>query len=289
MILPKTVVYLAIGDAMEEKLNLMEENLNSMEIDLNFITSDINYQWRQLFPVYIENASKKFTTEIIIITPNINCEPTFLVKTQKKYKWVKVDGIYKSSNPKYKITVRIFITPFPCIDTNNNKIVEYLETKKTITTSTINDVIQTTTDIAFLEDFNNTFTKYVNYTKQNGIIICNYLAVFNDDSIYSAYNNFYFAPILKNIIKNKNNDTITSLLLKWTFKPTITSTYLVLPLLLPCNFSYVNEYANNTYNITICDETVGLKIIINDTKKIKFETLQELIKYISKYITLPCK
>lgn len=263
----KTVVYLAVGDAMEE----YKESSDAI----------INDQWRQLFPIYIENASKEFATEIIIITPNINCNPTFLTKTQKKYGWTKVGDKYESSNPDYKITVRIFITPFPCIDTNNNKLIDYLKTKEIISSTIINDLIQTTADITFLEDFNNVFAKYINHIKQNGVIICNYLAVFNNDSVYSTYNNFYFAPILKNIIKNNNSDIITSLLLKWTFNPTITTTSLVLPLSLPCSFSYISEYTHNSYNIIVSKETSGLQIVMSDIKKNKFNTIRELVKHVN--------
>jgi hypothetical protein len=272
----QTLVYLAIGDAMEEI-----KNINVYE------THD---QWRQLFPIYIETAATSrhvAATEIIIVTPNINCNPDFIKKTQTLFKWNKIkNNHYKSGELKYNINVRVFITPLPCIDPKNIELMKHLKEKnqEIFTESQINELEQTTNDINFLNEFNLLLTQYINKVRINGAILCNYFAVFNNKSLYSAYNNFYFSPILKSLIKNLDkNIVMNALLLKWTYITTNTTTALSLPLPLPSQildqfkFSYISNYSNNSCNLEIIKEDDILKFVIYD-KKQKYNTIHELIK-----------
>jgi len=260
-------VYLAIGDAMEEQKNT--EIFSKCK------------QWRQLFPFYVEETSKMFKTEIIIITPNINCNPTFISKTQEDFNWQITDSnhIRYISNT-YNVAANIFITSFPTIDINNERIINKLNRKIISHESLkkhITNLVQTQDDINFLTSFNDVLSAWVNGIKENGIILCNYFAVFNAESIYSQFNDFYFAPKLKTLLSNtKNNNYINTLLLSWNYVTSETNTILTIPFS-EYSFNYV-DILSSKYTFRIIKSKKKLKIIILDTGNCQYDTIQSLIK-----------
>lgn len=263
-----TCYYLAIGDAMEE---LKNNNL--------FNTHD---QWRQLFPFYIEEISMSFKTEIIIITPNIHCNPSFLLKTNTKFKWTLDENSeykkYTSNN--YNVVINIFITPFPSLDQENERFINDLTNKTKIELEEqIQNLIQTKEDIIFLNNFNSQLKIFIDKIKESGVILCNYFAVFNSLSIYSNYDNFYFSPILRSLITNFNNKNyINNLLLKWKYTLTETNTYLSVPSLVEYKFNYVNKYFHSQYLKIIKQDNKLKFIIINTQKNVEYDNIKDLMK-----------
>lgn len=282
--LDKLVVYFAIGDPMEEQHN----NPNYEIFD----------QWKQLFPTFIEETTTQFRTEIIIITPNVMCNPGFIDKTKNKFKWQKCSDLQDCSDTShikyistlYQVTIHIFLTLFPSLDENNSKFINNLN--KIITNQDyanilcdhVNNLVQTNEDQSFLNTFNQVFENFVTRIKESGVIFCNYLAVFNNATNYATYNNFYFAPILKSLFCNfHNEENIKSLLFSWIYVLTNTSIFLYLPFCLDYNFSYINEHKYNLLNLKVIQEDTNLKIIVFDNKKREYDTIINFLKEL-KYI-----
>ncbi|ARF10272.1 hypothetical protein Hokovirus_1_151 [Hokovirus HKV1] len=235
------ILYLCIGNPMDEYY---------------YCTNNaIGCQWQQLFPMYLENHKNVL---LMIITPDIsylNNEPLFM-KNTKHYGWTK-----KNTNTyislKYKVVVKIFITPFITLDNENNNNINILNntTNKKIL-NIINSLIQTEQDKIFISNFYTKFTDFINF--MNGLVICNYLAVFNSP-IYEKYNDFYFCEELKKIM-NKH------LLLTWTYDLKNTESII---------YCILNKLYLNTSKINYCDNKYFNIIYLNNKPVMNFIIINE--------------
>jgi len=220
-----TVFHLIIGAAMEEFLASRIEDPKY---------EDITFQWRQLFPFWIENYlnyNPDGVIRILIVSPNKefseNYIPLFVQFTNEKFNW-KINNNTISSQT-YNIVINIFCTPFPSIDKNSEKKINHY--KKFISKNEASNLIVTHHDTLFVKRFNKYLTKLFNNIILNkGIIISTSYAVFNKNSDLINIKRYKMFLDIYQILKKVPRESC--LITEWIFKP---SCYCTINLLNPFN------------------------------------------------------
>jgi hypothetical protein len=202
---------LCIGAAMEE------------------MTCDDTYtrysHWRQLFPVSIEDfcTEEKGHLKMAIVSPNHSfseeefCDPVFIKMTDGDFKWVKEGRSYRSSV--YNVVINIFCCPFPHAEKDKNKsqynLIMKNCSKEVDLTAYAEDMLQTDTDVAFVEQFYKDLEKCF---QKVYVIVLSY-AVFNESIMDNKFNNYaLFSEILGLFPKGVKNRE----LYRWKFEKTNT-------------------------------------------------------------------
>lgn len=277
----KLTLYLCIGNPMDELYYHSNKQNNDKVLN--------EYQYKQLFPQYLENMKNIL---IIIISPDIhlkNEKPRFIDK-MKHYDWFTLDDNTYIS-PKYSVLVKVFVCPFISIDDKNKKIIENMTNIISNKNNdphlseqlqlSIGNMIQTTEDLLFIDTFyNNIETMFRNITK-TGIVICNYFAVFAESGIHRKYNDYYFCSRLITLFKGPK-----MLLSKWIWSDINSNTFTVIEH--PLKSLFINflklDYANNKLLVLIDNDdelTINYVITINNKmikdKIIKDEIINDMI------------
>ena len=184
------LIPLIIGSAMEDCL-------------VKFNTSSENYfQYRQLFPNYINNfiksnTNKKFIQLIIISPDNIfssqSYVPNFIL--YESFDFVSTNpNEYIYNNEQIYIRINIFNCPFPCIEKRNNVASKYKKLIKNLQFNPYNitSYIQTQNDIKFINDFYVNIKKLFKSTTNSRIkiIINSWVSFKNLDGYSKNYNMF---------------------------------------------------------------------------------------------------
>lgn len=203
----KTFFHLIVGAAMEEHIYKFKNN--------DYIDC-YDYQWRQLFPYWLDTFIRNTdaSVEIIIISPNEqfcndNYQMEFIDHTNNIYDWYITDNIIKSK--KYNnITITIFGTFFPHIcERNANVIGYYKNTNNCIFDDVISNVKQNNNDIDFITNFYTNLIKlFDKIIDMNGFISCCSYAVFNSSTINAKLNKYVMFKELLNIIDKYPKDKI---------------------------------------------------------------------------------
>jgi len=215
---PNTVFFLIIGAAMEELLLFNKEDQNNI---------DLEYQWRQLFPYWIEKYIEENPlnpVRILIVSPNREFAEDYtplFVKFTEEYNWKKHKNNRVVSS-RYDIEVNIFCTPFPHIDINANKKLTLY--KRFLDEKMFNEIIITDNDIKFVNLFYHNLENLFNsIIKSNGVVICNSYAVFNVYSDLINVKNYKMFFQIKRIFSRLSRDK--SLLTEWVFRQNCYCTY----------------------------------------------------------------
>lgn len=203
---PNTFFHLIIGSAMEEHICRFKST--------NYI-EPYDYQWRQLFPFWLDRIIKNTNTivEIIIVSPdeqfcNNDYQLEFIKHTNDSYEWYINDNVIRSKKFK-NIVITIFGTFFPHIcDRNRDFINFYKKQNKDFLNDVISNIRQTNDDIHFINNFYYGLTKlFDKIIDMNGFISCCSYAVFNS-TLYSHINKYTMFKELLNIIKKYPNKKI---------------------------------------------------------------------------------
>ena len=221
----KTLVHLTIGAAMEEYLHHCNPECEEYK-------SLSQYQWRQLFPfwlqLYIENNPSAYV-EIIIVSPNKQfwdeyySPLLFIEKTLNKMKWIKENNRKYTSSTYPNIRINVFYTPFPHMCERNAPIIErYKRTNVSADVhifETINECVQTIADRQFVNSFYTTLENmFINISRDGGFISCYSFAVFNMETTNSRISNFEMFSNVKKIISKLSLDQ--TLICEWYYKQT---------------------------------------------------------------------
>lgn len=202
-----TVFQLIIGAVMEE---YKERNNN------------IDEHWRQLLPYYLENYLENDETnencvEIFIVAPNNNFKEKInlsLIKETDYLNWIYDEDNKTYKSTLYDLTIKVFYTPFPSIQKNNNAEIKNYSIM--LDDYDFTPIIQTENDITFVKNFYNQLGKIFDLIEKNkGVVLCNSYAVFRSDSMYKPIYEHYklFNEIKTLFIKKKNR-----ILAEWVFK-----------------------------------------------------------------------
>jgi len=165
-------------------------------------SSDNYFQYRQLFPNYINNFIKsnpnnKFI-QIIIVSPDNIFESESYVPIFTLYE--SFDFVLTNPNEylyydeSITIKVNIFNCPFPCIDSRNSLISRYETIIKTLEVNPYNilSYAQTPNDLEFIDIFYSRIDRLFSLTSnsQIKIIINSWVSFKNLDGISENYNMF---------------------------------------------------------------------------------------------------
>lgn len=144
-----TLFHLCIGAAMEEYMSRFQEDC-------------VMFQWRQLFPYWLEEYAMNNPTKpirILIVSPNREFHleecaktPRFVNETNSLFDWI-VDG-YKIKSGTFNIEIQIFSCPMPHICTKNSSFCSHYRKQKYDQIAHFADKIkQTEDDRAFVKEF----------------------------------------------------------------------------------------------------------------------------------------
>lgn len=203
--------HIAIGGAMEEYLHFYNKTQNEDSKE------DYISQWRQLFPIHIENACKSgISVRSIIICPNESFNPTcfkdpLFIKHTPEFEWIKDNMSYKSN--KYDIEIDIFYTLMPSVNKNSEEIY----CKLTDLYKEYDIIIHEQTD--YDKEIINNFYKTMNDTfeileKHGSCITCFSYAVFNVESLTTMLPKYYLFSEIIQLFK-----TETRILAEWKYIP----------------------------------------------------------------------
>lgn len=214
------ILHITIGAAMEEYTQDQEEN-------------SLKFQWQQLFPQHLQQASLSGNNDIVhlIISPNrsfikskfsasvesqsdVYKEPKFIAETKDRG-WKQInEGHYIDKTG--RVTVMIFCCPFPHIDPKNNKLLEKWKLKLP-TGIDYDGFQQTNDDIDFVKLFYKELNQLMKVVSQtNGITTCFSFAVFNEYTQYSHVKNYIMFDEIKELFED---DYKTRLLAEWIYIP----------------------------------------------------------------------
>lgn len=201
-----TLLHLTIGAAMEEYLN-------QCATDRAEFISIKNYQWRQLFPFWLQlyiESNPTSPVEIIIVSPNkqfgdemFYTPLLFINETQHEMQWQQKTKLEYFSSKYPNVHVNVFYTFFPHQCHKNNKTIQWY-TNRTIPLDScveniINECTQKRVDVDFIKEFYNELENlFQTITKTNGgFVSCYSFAVFNTYTSNSSVCNYaMFAKVL---------------------------------------------------------------------------------------------
>lgn len=219
----KTLFHLTIGAAMEELIHEKRDKMNKYTTKL--------LQWRQLFPVHIENfifeESEKRKVNIVVVSPNKGFEkddykPSFIDKTNDDFLWKRTGKLQYVSNV-YNITINIFCTLFPHNDPKNKMIIKKIKRAPINIKPQLLKYIQTKEDRIFVKEFYETLNSVFDNISSNvdninnGFVTCFSFAVFNTQTAFSGICEYeMFSEIIKSFEDDENR-----LLAEWTYHPIV--------------------------------------------------------------------
>jgi len=187
---PETLFHLCIGAAMEEYLSRFPEDC-------------VSFQWRQLFPYWLEQYALENPTKpirIIIISPNKEFHveehmktPSFIPNTDGIFNWILEDGFKKIKSRSFNIEIFIFSCPMPHICTRNKLICNhYRKLDYDMVAHFADKIEQTDTDRKFVIEFYKDLSKLFSIiVDKSGYVSIYSFAVFRQGSENSYHiNNF---------------------------------------------------------------------------------------------------
>ena len=256
-----TLFHIVIGAAMEEYYNVSKHHHD---------TSDLDFQWRQLFPYWLEHHLNNYPTNpinIIIISPNDDFDvdsknfnvPRLIENTNNIYKWKHTDKTQWTSSI-CNLTVDIYNTMMIHYDKEwLSKYSGYMKKQKLIKEILfdIEEIHVSQEDKQFVDDFYDSFKTFItNVICNNGVVTCNSFAVFNISTFNRSISNYkMFSEIIDIFNAFSKNKVMLS---EWLWTPPM-KMYVVHDNIHDKNISYIKpECGMDDCEIPIIDSDYNI-------------------------------